>query len=710
MTTSDKTPYMNRELSWLEFNSRVLEEAQDPSVPLLERVKFLAIVSSNLDEFFMVRVAHERRRLHDGDLDAGPDGLDPAATLRAINARARELVDAQHRCFLHELVPLLRAEGIALLAPPDVTSEQHAFLETYVKERLLPVLTPLAIDPGHPFPHLGNRSLYLIASIRAQAPSPLPAARLAVVHVPSQVVPRFVQLPSDAGRYEFMLLEDVVRMFLPWLYNGYEIDSCHAIRVTRDAALETGSAPVTDLLEGVEASLRGRRMGTAVRLQYDRAVPPETLQTVVSELELDADALYPGDGFPAFADLFQLYGALDIPRLKDPARPAQPVAAFDGQAGDLWSVIRERDVLVHHPYQPFDVVTRFVREAALDPKVLAIKMTLYRVSSISPIAQALTLAAEQGKEVAVLVELQARFDEAANIQWARALEAVGAHVVYGLPGYKTHCKACLVVRQEEDGVRRYCHLATGNYNARTAGLYGDLGLFTANPKFGEDLTEVFNTLTGYMRPRALHHLLMAPTGLREAFVARVRREVEHARAGQPARMILKMNSLVDPVLIDELYAASRAGVDITLIVRGICCLLPGIAGQSENIRVISIIDRYLEHARVFYFENAGQPEYWLASADWMPRNLDQRVELAFPILKRELQEELGAVLDLQLQDKEKARELGADGRSRRLRDEPGRALRSQEELHARAVQAAFTVRERAQRAANGAGLRDVSIL
>ena len=701
--------YMNRELSWLEFNYRVLEEARDPSVPLLERLKFLAIVSSNLDEFFMVRVAHVRRKLLEGVHEPELDGLDAATALQAISKRAHELSDAQHQCFLEELVPLLRAEGITLVSDA-ASAAQRAYLEQYVKEHLLPVLTPLAIDPGHPFPHLGNRSLYVIACIRAQAPSPLPAAQLAVVHVPSQVVPRFVRLPSAEGKHEFMLLEDVVRLSLGWLYHGYEIQSCHAIRVTRDAALDKAGAASEDLLEDIEASLSGRRMGSAVRLQYDCAVPRAALQTVVAELELTPDELYSCKSFPGFTDLFQLYGALDIPRLKDPPRPAQPVAAF-AQHADIWQTIRERDVLVHHPYQPFDVVTRFVREAALDPKVLAIKMTLYRVSAISPIAQALTLAAEHGKEVAVLVELQARFDEAANIQWARTLEAVGAHVVYGLPGYKTHCKACLVVRQEENGVRRYCHLATGNYNARTASLYGDIGLFTSDPRIGEDLTEVFNSITGYMRPRPLHHLVMAPLGLREAFIARVQREAEHARAGMPARMILKMNSLVDPALIHELYAAGRAGVEITLIVRGICCLRPGIAGQSEGIRVLSIIDRYLEHARIFYFENAGQPEYWLSSADWMPRNLDQRVELAFPVLDPALQAEIHAILELQSKDREKARELGADGRSRRLRDEPGQAFRAQDALYARALEAARAHRALRQEGsgANGAqGCHDAS--
>jgi polyphosphate kinase len=700
MTTNHA--YMNRELSWLEFNHRVLEEALDPSVPLLERLKFLAIVSSNLDEFFMVRVALLWRELDEGRSKAGPDGLDASAALSAIAQRAHELTEAQHRCFVDDLIPLLRAEGIVLVDEEHASPEQRRYLDDYVKQHVLPVLTPMAIDPGHPFPHLGNRSLYLIANIRAQAASPLPAAKLAVVHVPSQVVPRFVRLPSNQFPYEFMLLEDVVRMCMPWLYHGYDVLSCHAIRVTRDAILEQQpGAGVKDLLENVEASLRSRRMGAPVRLQYDSEIPADALKAVVTELELGPEELYAGSGFPAFADLFQLYGALDIPRLKDPARPPQPIAGFESKA-NIWQTIQAGDVLVHHPYQPFDAVTRFVREAAVDPKVLAIKMTLYRVSAISPIAQALTLAGEMGKEVVVLVELQARFDEAANIQWARALEAVGAHVVYGLPGYKTHCKACLVVRLEETGVRRYCHLATGNYNARTAGLYSDMGLFTCDPKIGEDVTEVFNSITGYMRPRALHHLQMAPLGMREAFVQRVRREADHARAGRPGRMIAKMNSLVDPVLIEELYAASKAGVEITLIIRGICCLRPGVTGQSENIRVVSIIDRYLEHARIFYFENAGQPEYWLASADWMPRNLDKRVELAFPVLDPRLQEEVRHMLELQIADRAKARELLADGRSKRLYDEPGLGLRSQDALYARAEQA-WDAAENASAADGGNG-------
>ena len=673
--------FVNRELSWLEFNRRVLEEAQDPTVPLLERVKFLAIFSSNLDEFFMVRVAELNRRLRGGDMGTGPDGLSPMKTLAAIAEKVHLLVDAQHRCFLEELGPILASEGIRLVRPKEVTPEQERFLEEYFQRTLLPVLTPLAIDPGHPFPHLANRSLCLFVSVKPVTASALPHTTLTVVHIPGQVVPRFVALPGPSGQHAFMLLEDVIRLQLPMLYYGYEIVSCHAIRVTRDAEIALERKRAVDLLTSVEAGVRERRMGDAVRLQYDPDLPADLLATLVDELELGPDDLYAGTGFTAFSDLFQLYAAVDLPRLKDQPLPPRSLPAFEGGA-DIWSAIRSGDVLAHHPYHSFDAVTRFVSEAAVDPRVLAIKMTLYRVSPTSPIAQALTLAAENGKEVAVLVELQARFDEEANIRWARALEEVGAHVVYGLPGYKTHCKACLVVRQDADGIRRYCHLATGNYNVRTGGIYGDFGLFTCRESFGEDVTELFNMLTGYTRPRRFRHLLVAPTGLRDGFEERIRREAEHARRGRPARIIAKMNSLVDRTLIEALYAASQAGVAIDLIVRGICCLRPGIPGLSDRIRAISIVDRYLEHARAFYFENGGKPEYWLASADWMPRNLDHRVEVAFPVLEPRLQAQIREVLELQLTDTVKAREILIDGGSARVRAPDTPPIRSQERLYA----------------------------
>jgi polyphosphate kinase len=670
--------FLNRELSWLEFNRRVLEEALDPTVPLLERVKFLAIFSSNLDEFFMVRVATLKRRIHAGEPTSGPDDLTAAETLAAVSARVHQLVDEQHRSFLQEIQPLLAAEGVVLLRPKDLSGEQERFLEEYFRRTVLPVVTPLAVDPGHPFPYLGNRSLCLVASIRPSAPSALPQSSLAVIHIPSQVLPRFVPLPDPYGRHVFVLLEDVIRLQLPTLYTGYDILSTHAIRVTRDADIQMRGRPV-DLLTSVEESLRGRRLGTAVRLQHDADLPPEILATLLEELELQPEDLYENEGFTAFSDLLQLYAGLDVPRLKDHVQPPHPVPAFEN-APDIWSAIRARDVLAHHPYQTFDAVTRFVREAAVDPKVLAIKMTLYRVSPASPIAHALHTAVENGKEVAVLVELQARFDEEANIRWARALEEVGAHVVYGLVGFKTHCKACLVVRQDSDGIRRYCHLATGNYNVRTGAIYSDLGLFTSRDSFGEDLTELFNLLTGYTRPHGFNHLLLAPTDLRDELLERIRREAARARAGRPARIIAKMNALVDRKLIEELYAAGQAGVQIDLIVRGICCLRPEVPGLSDNIRVISIVDRYLEHARIFFFENAGSPEYLLASADWMPRNLDRRVEIAFPVLDPALQAQVREILNIQLADTVKARRLLGDGSSVRVRAEGRPPLRSQENL------------------------------
>jgi polyphosphate kinase len=672
--------FINRELSWLQFNRRVLEEAEDPTVPLLERVKFLAIVSDNLDEFFMVRVAGLKRQLRAGDHAAGPDGLTPGQTMAAVSERVHAMVQEQHRCFLDQLLPLLEAEGIRLVSPKDLIAEQERFLEGYFRRILLPVVTPLAIDPGHPFPHLNNRSLVLAVSLHASGTSALPHTSLSLIHIPTSVVPRFVFVPDASGQYAFMLLEDVIRLHLPNIYHGYEIQACHAIRVTRDAELELPRTRTQDLLTAIEESLRERRLGDAVRLQYERDLPGDVLAALVAELELQPEDLYPEEGYIAFSDLFQLYHAVDIPRLKDPPLVPRSVSAFD-RAPDVWAAIRAGDTLVYHPYHTFDVVTRFVHDAAVDPKVLAIKMTLYRVSPASAIAQALTLAVENGKEVAVLVELQARFDEENNIRWARALEEVGAHVVYGLVGYKTHCKACLVVRQDADGIRRYCHLATGNYNVRTAGIYADLGLFTCREAYGEEVANLFNLLTGYARPPTFNHLIVAPIGLRDGMIQRIQREVDHARAGRPARLIVKLNHLVDQRLIEELYAANQASVQIDLIVRGICCLRPGVPGLSERIRVTSIIDRFLEHARIFYFHNDGSPEYFLSSADWMERNLDRRVEMAFPILDPQLQAQLHEFLEVQLADNVKARFLLPDGTSQRWLGGDGIPLRSQERLY-----------------------------
>jgi polyphosphate kinase len=672
--------YINRELSWLEFNRRVLQEAKDESVPLLERVKFLAIFSSNLDEFFMVRVARLKRMVFDADQSVDPDGLTPATTLTAISARMHELADEQHSCFLNTIMPQLSAEGIHLVRPEEMNGEQERFLEDVFHRTLYPIVTPLAIDPGHPFPYLANRSLCLVVSLRPTVASRLPHTDLSILHIPTQVAPRFISLPGREGQHAFMLLEDVLRHYLPRLYHGFEIVSCQAIRVTRDADFLISRRRDESLMMTIEKGVRDRRMGDAVRLQYDPDLPREIVAKLVDELELTSEDLYSGRGFTAFTDLFQLYAAVNMPKLKDRPQTAVPVPGFE-RAADMWSAIRGGDVLTFHPYQSFDAVTRFVDEAALDPKVLAIKMTLYRVSPTSPIAQSLRRAAEAGKEVSVLVELQARFDEEANITWARALEEVGAHVVYGMVGYKTHCKVCLVVRQEADGIRRYCHLATGNYNVRTAGIYSDLGLFTCRESFAQDLTELFNLLTGYTRPQKFNHLLLAPIGLREHFITHIRKEADIARGGRPARIIAKVNSLIDPAIIEELYLASQAGVQIDLIVRGMCSLRPGVAGVSERIRVLSIIDRYLEHARVFYFLNGGEANYWLASADWMERNFDNRIEIAFPILDPQHQARLKEILEIQLCDTVKGWQMQSDGSFHRAPSGASTECRSQERLY-----------------------------
>ncbi len=677
--------FVNRELSWLEFNRRVLEEAQDPSVPLLERVKFLAIFSSNLDEFFMVRVAALKRRRAAGDETPGLDGLTSQDALASIAARVHELVEAHARCFREEIQPRLAAEGIVLLRPDTVTDAQRHFLDEYFRRTLLPVLTPLAVALDRPFPYLGNRSACLVTAIRPAGSSAPSRDSLSVIHIAGHGLPHFVVVPETAGRHAFMLLDDVIRPYLPSLYAGDEVLSSHVIRVTRDADLPPRGRP-RDLLASIEEGLLERRLGAAVRLQHDADLPSDIVASLVEELELEPADLYPGESLTALEALLTLYDAVDMPRLKDRPRPARAVPAFAG-GSDIWSAMRAQDILVHHPYHAFDAVTRFVREAAVDPDVLAIKMTLYRVSPASPIAHALRTAVEHGKEVAVLVELQARFDEEANIRWARALEKVGARMVHGLAGFKTHCKACLVVRQEAEGIRRYCHLATGNYNVRTGGVYGDLGLFTSRDSFGDDLTALFDLLAGDTQPSAFHHVLLAPMGLREGLVERIAREAAHARAGRPARIIAKMNGLADRRLIEELYAASGAGVRIDLIVRGICCLRPGVPGLSENIRVISIVDRYLEHARIFHFGNGGDAEYLLASADWMPRNLDRRVEIAFPVLDPRLQAQIRDILLVQLADTVKARRILGDGRSVRI-GAGAVPLRSQERLYEAAQRAA----------------------
>ncbi|MBI4911808.1 MAG: polyphosphate kinase 1 [Acidobacteria bacterium] len=672
---------LNREISWVAFNERVLEEAEDPSNPLLERVKFLGIVSSNFDEFFMVRVAGIWRQIDAGITVPGPDGLTPRQVLERVSERIHTMALRQHRLFHQDIEPRLAEHGIRILGPSDLDEVQRDFTEEHFRTSVAPLITPLAVDPGHPFPRLGNRALVLVAALEAEGrleEADLPVSELSIIHVPTSVVPRFLRLPSPQGQHHFMTIEDLVRLHLGRLFDGYAIQNCHAIRVTRDSDLPVEEDPGEDLMKTVEENLRDRRRGAAVRLQYERGLDPELLDLLIQELELSPEDLYPTEGFTVFSDLMQLYGQLDLPHLKDPPMPPLPVPQLE-RGVRIFDAIAKSDILLHHPFQSFDdSMVRFVREAADDPRVLAIKMTLYRMSAQSPVAAALERAAERGKQVAAIIELRARFDEEANIAWARRLEKAGVHVVYGMPAYKIHGKACLVVRQEAGGIRRYCHLSTGNYNERTSRIYSDLGVFTARPEFGEDLSQFFNFLTGYTRPPRFNRLILAPQSFRKAVVERIQRERAHARAGKPARMILKMNALVDAQITQLLYEASQEGVKVDLIVRGTCCLRPGVPGLSENIRALSILDRFLEHARIYHFVNDGQPETLLASGDLMPRNLDHRVEICFPMVDPLLAQQVVDLLELQLSDNVKGRVLGPEGTVlRRGLDPSGPPLQSQ---------------------------------
>ncbi len=674
-----KQEFLNRELGWLEFNARVLEEARDPTVPLLERLRFLAIFSSNLDEFFMVRVAGLWRLVDAGIEEGGADGRAPARVLAGISRRAHQLVAEQHRVLLDELLPALAREGVFLRRPGDWSAQQTAFLRDWFRTRALPVITPIAIDPHHPFPHIANRALCLVLELEPhEEDDELAAPEVCIVHIPAAVLPRFLRLPAPEGEVHVVLLEDAIRLNVGVFFPRAAVKAAGAIRVTRDAELDYEEDRADDLLRSIQTAVRNRRLGAAVRLQHEGTVSASELDRLARELELDPADFYVAEGFTAFADLFQLYALIDRPDLKFRPWTPQRVSRLR-RPGDVFAALDRGDVLVHHPYQTFDHVVEFLESAAHDPDVLAIKITLYRMTKESRIASALVTAAQNGKSVVALVELRARFNEESNIAWARRLDDAGAHVVYGVPELKTHAKAALVVRRHREGVRRYVHLATGNYNEANGALYTDFSLFTARESFGEDVTWLFNLLTGYARPPAFGVLLVAPMHLRQELAGRIQREVEHARAGRPAGIVLKLNSLVDPELIRELYAASKAGVRVELIIRGVCCLRAGVRGLSENIRAIRIVDRFLEHTRLFRFVNGGEPEHWLSSADWMPRNLGGRIEVAFPVLDKQLRRELDAFLDVQLADNVKASLIGADGANTRV--EPGEdRVRSQEVL------------------------------
>ncbi len=693
--------FFNRELSWLEFNNRVLHEAIDPRTPLLERLKFMAIFSTNLDEFFMVRVAGLKQQVEAKVSQLTPDGRTPSEQLEAISQRLRPLVIKQHQHFEQALRPLMAAKGIHLLDYLNLNQEQRLYIHQYFEEKIFPVLTPLAVDPSHPFPYISNLSLNLAVVVKDPETNEELFAR---VKVP-KTLPRFLSLPGgtrgkepeavsphfpsssketeesreqedaeDAVRsqhvvFRFVPLEQVIAHNLESLFPGMNIQEYYPFRITRTSNLEVEEDEADDLLLAIEQELRKRRLGgSTVRMEIQASMPESVQEMLMEELGLKESDVYAVDGLLGLGDLMS-FMALPLPELKDPLwTPTVPTRLRRLNDPDLekredfFNIIRRGDLLLHHPYHSFSgTVQRFITQAAHDPNVLAIKMTLYRTSGDSPIVSALIAAAENGKQVAVLVELKARFDEENNINWARKLEQAGVHVVYGLVGLKTHTKVTLVVRREDDRIRRYVHIGTGNYNDKTARIYTDLGLLSCREELGADLTDLFNYLTGYSRQKSYRQLLVSPVNSRDRFTALIRREIEHSQQGCPARIVAKMNALVDPQIITALYEASQAGVPIDVIVRGICCLRPGVKGISENIRVISIVGQFLEHSRIYYFHNQGQEEVYIGSADWMTRNLDRRVEAIVPLEDPEISKDLQEILGIMLADNRQAWELQPNG-------------------------------------------------
>jgi polyphosphate kinase len=651
--------YSNRELSWLAFNERVLRLAEDDSQPLLERMKFLAIFASNLDEFYMVRVAGLKRRADMGLQVRGPDGRSPRETLAALSSRTAELADRHARRFRDDISPALAEQGIHIRHWDALDSEQHERLSEYFRAKVFPVLTPLAVDPAHPFPYISGLSLNLAVLMRDPDTH---AQRFARVKVPNNV-PRFVVVSQSPEEAEFLPLEDLIAAHLELLFPGMGVVEHHLFRVTRNADVEVEEDRDEDLLQALERELMRRRFGPAVRLEVEEDIDGEIVDLLVDEIGVSPDDVQRVPGLLDLSSLWQLYD-IDRPLLKDRGFvPATPPRFAEGEhPKSVFATLRDGDVLVHHPYESFATsVQRFVEQAAADPNVLAIKQTLYRTSGDSPIVDALIDAAQAGKQVVALVEIKARFDEQANIKWARALERAGCHVVYGFVGLKTHCKTALVVRQEGGSIRRYAHVGTGNYNPKTARTYEDLGFFTADDDICADITDLFNVLTGYSRQTEYRSLLVAPHGLRTGLLERIEREAEHARAGRPAAIQFKTNHLVDEQLIDALYRASQAGVKIDLLVRTFCTIRSGVPGLSENITTRSILGRFLEHSRVYYFENDGDEEYWIGSADLMHRNLDRRVEVLCQLSDVETRKHLRTMLDLAFAADTAAWELQPDG-------------------------------------------------
>ena len=673
--------YENRELSWLKFNHRVLNEARDKSIPLLERLKFVSITSSNLDEFFMVRVASLKDMVHANYKKKDIAGMTASEQLEKINERTRELVTLQYNTYNRSLVPLMHQHGIVVMdAFEDLSEAQAAFVDRYFEDNVYPVLTPMAVDASRPFPLIRNKTLNIAALLTGKKTED--ETVFATVQVPS-VLPRLVQIPSEGETKSFILLEQIIERNIGILFSNYKVLCAYPYRIMRNADLTIDEDEASDLLKEIENKLKMRQWGEVIRLEIEEKLDKKLLKFLKTELKVSDEDIFQIAGPIDLTFLMKMYGIDGYDHLRyKPYTPQQVPEITPGS--DIFAAIRKGDIFLHHPYETFDPVVDFIRQASKDPDVLAIKQTLYRVSGNSPIISSLAQAAENGKQVSVLVELKARFDEEHNIVWAKKLEQAGCHVIYGLVGLKTHSKIALVVRREEDGIRRYVHLGTGNYNDSTAKLYTDCGIFTCKESIGEDATAVFNMLSGYSEPLAWNELVLAPYWLRDKFLRLIGRETKNARQGREARIVAKMNSLCDPGIIAALYEASASGVKIDLIVRGICCLRVGIPGVSENISVRSIVGNFLEHSRIFYFYNDGNPEVFMGSADWMPRNLDRRVEIVFPVIEEELKEKALHILHVELEDNVKARVMQPDGTYEKL-DKRGKVLiNSQEQFCAEA--------------------------
>lgn len=672
--------YENRELSWLKFDARVLNEAKDKSIPLLERLKFVSITSSNLDEFFMVRVASLKDMVHADYRKRDIAGMTASEQLDRINTATRKLVESQYNTYNRSLVPLMAANGIHIIEKyEELTAEQAVYVDRYFEEDVYPVLTPMAVDASRPFPLIRNKTLNIAALLSSKKDEKhKDAVEFATVQVPG-VLPRLVPIPADtsenSGEVEgrtFILLEQIIEKNIDKLFLNYHVLCAHPYRVMRNADLPIDEDEAADLLKEIQKQLKKRQWGEVIRLEVEASVDKKLLRFLKDELKVAEEDIFQISGPIDLTFLMKMYGLSGCDSLRyEPYKPQRVPEIEPGE--DIFEAIRGGDILLHHPYETFDPVVDFIRQAASDPDVLAIKQTLYRVSGNSPIIASLAQAAENGKQVSVLVELKARFDEENNIVWAKKLEQAGCHVIYGLVGLKTHSKIALVVRREEDGIRRYVHLGTGNYNDSTAKLYTDCGIFTCNEAIGEDATAVFNMLSGYSEPLSWNELVLAPIWLRTRFMRLIARETKHAREGKPARIVAKMNSLCDEGIIAALYEASAAGVEIELIVRGICCLKVGIPGISENIHVRSIVGNFLEHSRIFFFLNDGEEELYMGSADWMPRNLDRRVEILFPVLDDTLKEKVKHILDVELADNTKAHVLKPDGEYEKI-DRRGKVL------------------------------------